>query len=103
MNVGDEFNMQKPTNYPCLPYMGEGFVYKVGYVYNSDILIKCTIFDHLHVYKDGALFNTFEITPETTKITVGFTDAGEYKAFLCNVTDGNIINQTMPCHWSVTA
>ena len=102
VNTGDEFNMEKPTNYPCLPYMGEGFAYKSGNIYNSDILIKCaSLFTHLYVYKDGDLFNTFAINDDTQKVTVGFSETGDYEAFLCNVSNGSITNQTMPCHWSV--
>ena len=104
VNVGDELNMDVSVNYPCLPYMGEGFVYKSGYIYNSDILIRCpTLFNNLYVYKDGSLFDTFPVESNTTKITVGFSEVGQYEAFLCTVSGGNIINQTIPCHWSVTA
>ena len=103
VNVGDELEMRPPTDYPCLPYMGENFVYKAGHIYSSDILIASDDFDYLAVYKDGSLFNTFTIN-SATKISTNFTAAGDYEAFLYDSSDGTVSNltaRTISCHWTV--
>lgn len=101
VNVGDAFDMPVSRDFPCVPYMGESFPYKYGYIYNSDILIATDYFSELDVYKDGSLFNTFEVTSGTNKISVGFSARGSYEAFLCNKTSGNITERSNSCHWSV--
>lgn len=103
VNVGDTFDRFISPDYPCLPYMGENFAYKAGYIYNSDILIASEYFSELDVYKDGTLLNTYPITSGMKKITVGFSATGEYEAFLCNRTNGTITAQSKSCHWSVIA
>lgn len=84
---------------PLIPYMGYGFEYKVGYIPNSTVVIKDTSYDSLAVYKDGELFNTFEVTGNT--VDVGFSAVGSYEAFLFNGTIGSMTARTASCKWSV--
>lgn len=106
VNVGDELNMDCHADMPCIPYMGNGFKYKAGYVYNSNLLIKTSGFTHVRVLKDGEPWNSdgttnyYEITGE--KITLGFTEQGGYSAYLCIVEDGVETVKSKHCYWSVT-
>ena len=102
VNTGDELDRMQPADLPCVPYCGENFAYKAGNIANTRILIRTSDFTHLYVYKDGSLFNTFPVTAGTEYVTVGFSAAGTYNAFLCNVSGGVIQNQTSSCHWTVT-
>ena len=106
VNVGDELKMACHADMPCIPYMGNGFKYKVGYIYNSDLLIKSSGFTHVRVLKDGEPWNSdgttnyYEITGE--KITLGFTEQGEYSAYLC-IVEGEVEKvESKHCYWSVT-
>lgn len=101
INVGDAIDMPTDANFPCVPYMGENFPYKSGYIYNSDILIATDNYSELDVYKDGTLFNTFAVASGTNKISVGFSAKGNYEAFLCNKSSGNITERSNSCHWRV--
>ena len=101
VNVGDELNMRPSSNMACMPYMGEGFEYKNGYIYNSDILVNTSEYGYLQVYKDGELYNTYEIPANATKITTNFTGQGNYYAFLCNMSGTEITNRSAKCHWAV--
>ena len=95
VDTGNEGDRETMVDYPCIPYLGEGAVYKVGYIHNSKILIGATGFTGLTVLKDGEPFNTFDVTG-LTEISVGFSAAGEYEAWL---TVG--ATRTLSCHWTV--
>lgn len=105
VNVGNELKQLVYHDMPCIPYMGNGFKYKVGYIYNSDVICDCEGYTHLKVFKDGAAWNangtTDLYTVSNGKVTVGFTAKGEYKAYLCKVSGGSVTYHTVPCYWSV--
>ena len=104
VNVGDEFDMYNVVNYPCMPYMGENFKYKEGYIPNTDVVIAPNLgFEYLRVFKDGTEItgSPFVVTSETEKISVGFSAAGEYTAYLCNMDNGDNTRMSYKCHWSV--
>lgn len=105
VNVGDEPNMMRYEEFPCMPYMGEGYKYKSGYITNTDILISCNAYDYLRVFKDGTEItgSPFALTSETTKVSAGFSATGDYIAYLCNMSDGADTIKTQNCHWSVIA
>ena len=103
VNVGDELNMSRLENLPCMPYMGEKFKYKVGYIPNSTVVINCNNYSYLRVFKDGEeLTNSpYAVASDTKYVDVGFIEAGEYEAYLCNMSDGSNTKITAKCHWSV--
>ncbi len=101
VNVGDELNMMPQIDYACLPYMGEGFKYKVGKIPNSTIVVGMEGFEYLRVMKDGEYFGDPIAINGETYVDTGFTEAGEYSAYLCNMSDGAETNKTGSCHWSV--
>ena len=106
VNIGDEFNMQRIEHFPCMPYEGNKFIYKSGHIPNNvvKILVSLSGYDYLKVFKDGAEISgsPFTVTSETTSIDVSEIGAGVYKAYLCNITDGNVVNLTYPCEWEIT-
>lgn len=86
---------------PVIPYMGEGFVYKAGSVYSDALVIMAAAdFETLRIYKDGALFAELAVGGQTS-IAGGFSAAGQYEAYLCNLSGGNEVNRSVSCHWSV--
>lgn len=88
---------------PLIPYMGDTFEYISGHIPNTNILIGSSDYAYLAVYKDGELFNTFTID-SATSVATGFSDVGEYKAFLFNSSDGtiaNMTNRTVSTTWTV--
>lgn len=108
VNTGDELNMTRVYNFPCVPYMGEGFKYKYGHVYNSKILTpayKANELTKLRVKKDGVNWKSDNTTDyydvSGAYVEVGFADKGEYEAYLCKVVDGDEVSITKSCHWSV--
>ena len=107
MNVGDEFNMQRIEHFPCMPYEGNKFTYKTGYIPNNavKILISLSGYDFLKVFKDGTEISgsPFTVTNETTSIDISEISAGTYTAYLCNITDGDVVNLTYPCEWTIEA
>lgn len=92
-NEGDGVNI---VDLPCIPYMGNKFRYKVGYIVNTKILIGATGFTSLVVMKDGATFGTFNITG-LTEVSVGFSAVGSYSAYLTK--SGGV--KTTSCEWTV--
>lgn len=91
---------------PLMPYMGEGFQYVSGKIPNSTVVLGTNSYGYMAVYKDGTLFNTFTVANNATSITVGFSAAGNYEAFLFNSSDGTLANataKTISCHWSVVS
>ena len=104
VNVGDEPDMFRTIHYPCMPYMGEGFTYKSGYIPNTYIVIAPNLgYSYLRVFKDGTEMasSPFEVTASTDKIAVGFSDTGDYEAYLCNMSNGDDTAVSYKCHWSV--
>ena len=103
VQVGTEvapINLYK--NMPIIPYMGEGFVYKVGYIENNTLLSQTDRYAKVAVFKDGELFNTYDYA---AVLAVPFVDAGSYEAFLYNSSDGTLANMTersLKCHWVVS-
>lgn len=89
------------NNMPIIPFMGEGFVYKVGKIQNNTLLSQDNTYAKIAVYKDDVLFGTYDYA-ET--LHVPFTDAGTYRAFLYNSSDGtvaNITKRSLACNWKV--
>lgn len=98
VDTGSEGDKENIVDYPCIPYLGNGAIYRAGYIHNSKVCIGATGFTTLVVLKDGVLFNTFNITG-LTEISVGFTDVGEYEAYLAMDAEGT--SKTISCHWQV--
>lgn len=94
-NEGDGTNI---IDLPCIPYMGNKFKYKVGYLPNTKVLIGATGYTGLTVLKDGATFGTFNVTG-LTEVSVGFSAAGSYSAYLTK--SGGV--RTMACEWEVVS
>lgn len=95
VDTGNEGNKSPIVDYPCIPYLGNKAQYKYGFIVNSKVLIGATGFTTLVVLKDGSEFNRFTIG-DATEIEVGFSDVGNYEAYL---TDGT--NNTIRCSWTV--
>ena len=106
VNVGDEFNCQRIEHYPCMPYEGEGFVYKSGHIPNSKvkILISHGGYGYLQVFKDDQEIegSPFTIEENATSIDITEIGAGSYRANMVNINDGAIANQTYWCTWTVS-
>lgn len=88
---------------PLMPYMGHGFKYKAGKIPNSSIVLGTSSYAYMVVFKDGAQFGIFTVN-SATSISVGFSAAGEYEAFLFNSSDGTLANmtgRTVTTKWSV--
>lgn len=96
VDTGNEGDAKKIIDLPCVPYLGNKAVYKVGYIENSIILIGATGFNTLVVKKDGSEFNRFTITG-LTEVEVGFSAAGSYSAYLLDSSN----HKTMSCEWTV--
>lgn len=96
VNTGNERDMETIVDMPLIPYLGEGAIYKVGYVHNSKICIGVSGFATLVVLKDGEEFGTFDVTG-LTEISVGFSAEGSYEAYLTKAGDV----RTLSCHWTV--
>ena len=103
VNVGDELNMFITVNLPCLPYMGEGFKYKAGYIPSTEICVTTDEYAYLRVYKDGTEItgSPFAVTPSVGYVETGFASVGNYEAYLCNMSNGENTSVTAKCHWSV--
>lgn len=96
VDTGNEGNGVNIVDLPCIPYMGNKFRYKVGYIVNTKILIGATGFTSLVVLKDGESFGTFDVTG-LTEVSVGFSAVGSYSAYLTK--SGGV--KTMSCEWTV--
>ena len=95
VDTGNEGDRVRIVDLPCIPYLGENAIYRVGYIYNSKICIGASGFTTLVVTKDGETFGEFDVTG-LTEVSVGFSEVGSYEAYLSNGT-----TQTVACHWSV--
>lgn len=98
VDTGNEGDGKNIVDLPCIPYMGNKFKYKVGYIVNSKILIGATGYTSMTVIKDGETFGTFDVTG-LTEISVGFSAAGSYSAYLTK--SGGV--RTMACEWEVVS
>lgn len=103
VNVGDELDMARLIDLPVMPYMGEGFKYKSGYIPNTTLAINSTYYNKLRVFKDGTEIasSPFTVSPGDVSVDVGFSDAGNYEAYLCKMSGGSNTAVSAKCHWSV--
>lgn len=101
VNVGDEFDMARFSHLPCMPYMGEGFKYKSEYIPNTKIVITTDDYNYLRVFKDGTEITGSPFTVSGSYVETGFSEAGEYVAYLCNMSGGSNTIVSAKCHWSV--
>ena len=105
VNVGDEFDCQRIEHFPCMPYEGEGFVYKSGYIPDNAVKILTSLggYAYLRVFKDGTEItgSPFAVANDTEYISVEEISAGNYSAYLCNMSGGDVTNLTYACHWSI--
>lgn len=103
--IGNELKRLVYHDLPCMPYMGNNFVYKAGYIPNSDILCYNINYPYLKVLKDGTEWNSNGTADPYIvadgKATVDFTAPGNYEAYLCKIRNGLVTNRTISCHWSV--
>ena len=106
VQVGDEVDLQGVMDLPLLPYMGEGFAYKAGYIHNSKLLIDSDEFNAVRVKKDGANWkydgttDYYDVTG-LTELSVQFSATGNYSAYLCKLEGGVEVLRSKSCHWSV--
>lgn len=105
VNVGNEPEMARYDQLPCMPYPGERFKYRVGHIPNTKILVSCTGYSYMRVFKDGTEIegSPFTITDETEYVEAGFSDIGSYEAYLCNMSGESNTEITARCHWSVVS
>lgn len=108
VNTGDEPDMFRVEHFPCMPYEGNKFVYKTGYVPNNAIKIIISPnlgYGYLKVFKGDTEItgSPFAVTSETESIDVTEISAGDYKAYLCNISDGDVTNLSYPCAWSIAS
>lgn len=96
VNTGDEPNWQPVVDLPCIPYLGNRARYKKGFIKNTKILIGAKGYKNLIVTKDGEDFGLFNINGQT-EIEIGFSEVGEYRAFLVDGDD----RRSCSCYWSV--
>lgn len=106
VNVGDEPDGWRIDHYPCMPYEGNKFSFNVGKIPNSavKIIISPNLgYSYLRVFKDGTEISgsPFTVESDTESIDISEISAGEYSAYLCNITDGNVTNLTRSCAWSI--
>ena len=105
VNVGDEFDGYVVEHFPIMPYEGEGFVYKSGYIPNNAVKLVYTLSDYAYVkvFKDGTEISgsPFALTEGADSIDIDTITAGNYTAYLCNIDNGDVVNLTYPCHWSI--
>lgn len=104
VNVGNELNMARLLDLPVIPYMGEGFKYKAGYLHNTTLAIASTYYNKLRVFKDGTEIagSPFTVPANATSVDVGFSEVGNYEAYLCKMSGGVNTKVSAKCHWSVT-
>lgn len=105
VNVGDEPDMFRVEHFPCMPYEGNGFTYKTGYIPNNavKILISLDGYSYLRVFKDDVEVtgSPFAVSAETESIDVTEIGTGNYRAYLCNMSGGDVTNLSYACNWSI--
>ena len=106
VNVGDEFDGYVVEHFPIMPYEGEGFAYKTGYIPNNAVKLVIALdgYAYVKVFKDGTEISgsPFALTEGADSIDISTITAGDYSAYLCNLDNGAVVNLTYPCHWSIT-
>ena len=97
--------MQRIEHFPCMPYEGNKFTYKTGYIPDNrvKILISLSGYNYLKVFKDGTEIYgpPFAISSETSSVDITEISTGNYSAYLCNISEGNVTNLTYRCEWSI--
>lgn len=103
VNVGNEPDYFRYDDLPCMPYQGNGFKFKAGYIPNTKILVNATGYGFLRVFKDGSEItgSPFAIAEGAEYVEVGFSAAGSYEAYLCNMSGGSNTEVTAKCNWTV--
>lgn len=91
---------------PCIPFMGNKFNYIYGKIPNSTVLVNdVDTYTHLIVEKDGAGWNADGTTapyPINGRVVeVGFSEVGQYKAYLVKMSGDTIQFSSKPCFWNV--
>lgn len=108
VDTGNEGDFARTMNFPVLPYMGENFKYVQGYIPSTKILTpayRANETNKLRVMKDGNPWNENGTTDyydvSGAYVSVGFSDVGTYEAYLCKLSNGEEVNKTKACHWTV--
>ena len=103
VNVGNEINQAVLLDLPLVPYYGEGFVYKLGYISNSEILVNNTHYSYMRVFKNGTEISgsPFAVASGAESVNVDFNSVGTYEAYLCTMSNGDNTAVSAKCHWSV--
>lgn len=103
VQVGDELNYQRHVDLPCMPYQGNGFKFKSGHIPNTKILVNATGYGFMRVFKDGSEItgSPFTVAAGAEYVEVGFSEAGNYEAYLCNMSGGSNTEVTAKCNWTV--
>lgn len=113
VNVGDELDMQPISKLPCMPYEGNKFVYKAGYIPNDGIKIVISqppydedhpgdFYHYLRWFKDGQeIDDPISLSRDDAFVNIPYTEDGHYTAYLCNMSDDEVTVMTMRCEWTV--
>lgn len=103
VQVGDEPHYLRYVDWPILPYMGNNFAYKAGHIVSTKILVNSTKYGFMRVFKDGSEItgSPFTVAEGAEYVEVGFSAAGSYEAYLCNMSGGSNTEVTAKCRWSV--
>ena len=108
VQIGNETKGNAVRMMGCMPYMGNGFRYRVRYIPSTKLIINTTGYTKLRVKKDGVSWkydgtqDYYDIT-NLTEISVGFSAIGEYEAYLCNLDGSTEVQKSYPCRWSVVS
>ena len=103
VSIGNELDEKPYLDYSVMPYEGNGFVYKTGYVSGVKLIIACNGFSHLRVFKGDTEISgsPFLLTVNDTEKTINEVSAGNYSAYLCNMSNGTDTTLTGRCRWSI--
>ena len=101
VDVGDGIKLYHYDNYPCMPYEGVGFPYKLSKTSSVKILIAVSGYNTLRVFRAGEVVDDYAITDEITYIDVPISSAGDYAAILCTKEDNVLTARSMSCYWTV--
>ena len=103
VRIGNELDTLSYLYLPCMPYMGDGAVYKSADLRGTDILIECPDYGFLRVFKDDVEItgSPFTLTSSTESVDTGFSATGSYEAYLCDMAEGENTKRTISCHWTV--
>jgi len=108
--IAGELDAYRIEQFPIMPYEGEGFAFKTGYIPDNAVKLVITLggYDYVKVFKDGVevtgspfAVTTDAQTNEIDDVSVSEIGEGSYTAYLCNIADGNVTNLTYACHWTV--